>query len=106
MNKKLLEELHRKLDKPRPRPLMYIGRVNGKKCYVRKQGLSYFQLLEKYPRPFDLKRDLKPRHHLQPKHHLDAKRKEEHILGYCIAAAGIVVFVSVISFYLYSWFIL
>ncbi len=106
MDEKLLKELHRLADKSRPRPLMYVGRVNGKKCYVRKRSLSYFQLLEKYPRPFDLKRDLKPRHHLQRKHHLDAKRTEEHIVGYCIAAAGIVIFVSIISFYLYLVFML
>jgi len=36
---------------PRPRPLMFIGYVNGKRCYVRKRGLSYIEMCKKYPAP-------------------------------------------------------
>lgn len=101
MDKDLKKQLQKIITGHRPRPLMYIGYVGGKKCYVRKRDLTYWQLREIYPplRPIDILP--KPRHIFQKKHHLDAKRLQEHIVGYCIAAAGIVIFVSIVIFYLY-----
>lgn len=74
MNKELKKQLHNVLDRPRPRPLMFIGRRNGKKVYVRKQSLSYFQLLEKYPPPFNFKLPKAPPHILAKQHHLVPRR--------------------------------
>ena len=55
----------------RPRPVMYVGLRNGKRCYVRKHSLSYFQLLEKYPAPLGwVQLPCKPFHVLQRHHHL------------------------------------
>ena len=84
MNKELLKELHKKLDKPRPRPLMFCGYHNGKKVYVRKRSLTYWQLREKYPplRPIDLMP--KPRHIFQKQHHLKPIHLREAFWGYVI----------------------
>ena len=49
MNIKLKNELNKTI-KPRPRPLMFIGHHNGKKCFIRKRSLSFNQLAKKYNR--------------------------------------------------------
>lgn len=87
--------------KRRPRPLMYIGKHNGKKCYVRKRSLSYFQLKEKYPplRPIDVMP--KPRHIFMKKHHLANDPAYEHIYGYITAGCGIAIVSFIVIFYLY-----
>ncbi len=70
MDEKLKNKLKGIITGHRPRPLMYIGRVNGKKCYCRKRDLTYWQLREKYPplRKIDILP--KPHHILQRHHHL------------------------------------
>lgn len=68
MDKKLKQELQGIIRGYRPRPLMYIGRHNGKKCYVRKQDLTYWQLREKYPPPYNLTK-LPKYHHILQRHH-------------------------------------
>jgi len=100
MNKELIQELHRKLDKPRPRPLMFCGYHNGKKVYVRKRSLTYWQLREKYPplRPID--KMPKPRHIFEKKHHLASDPQYDHIFGYLMAGAGIVLYALIAIFYL------
>lgn len=84
MDEKLKKELQRTLDRPRPRPLMFIGWRNGKKVYVRKQSLSYFQLLEKYPPPHQYIQLPKPRHIFQRQHHLKPIHLREQFWGYVI----------------------
>jgi len=86
---------------PRPRPLMFVGWRNGKKVYVRKQSLSYFQLKQKYPPPRNWDKILKPRHVFREKHYFAHKLEEEHIWGYIMAACGIAAFASLVIFYLY-----
>jgi hypothetical protein len=55
----------------RPRPLMSIGWHNGRKAYVIKRDITYWQLLEKYP-PSHLwfGRPIKHWHALQRHHHM------------------------------------
>ena len=99
MKKELKEQLHKVLDRPRPKPLMYIGKRDGKKVYVRKQSLSYFQLLKKYPPQHHYIQIPKtPKHILARKHHL-VKREHEHICGYIMAGCGISIMVFLVIFY-------
>ena len=79
MDKELKILLHRKLDKPRPRPLMYVGRQNGKRCYVRKHSLSYFQLLKKYPPPFQRFGPPLKQYHILRRHHHFSKSLLERL---------------------------
>jgi len=96
--RKLLKEIE---EKPRPRPLMFVGWHNGRKCYVRKRSLSYFQLLEKYPPPFDLKRFGRPRHVFRMYHFLKSKPIDDYAYG-CIILCGVISFVIfVVSVYAY-----
>ncbi len=82
MNNDLKKQLERITNKPRPRPLMFIGWHNGKKVYVRKQSLSYFQLLKKYPPPFNFKLPKAPPHILAKQHHLKPLRLQHQYLRY------------------------
>ena len=84
MNNDLKEQLHKVLDRPRPRPLMFIGRRNGKKVYVRKQSLSYFQLIKKYPAPHQYIKAVKPRHIFQRQHHLAPRRLRRKMGSYIV----------------------
>ena len=99
MNEELKKELHKHLDRPRPRPLMFIGWHNGKKVYVRNQSLSYFQLLEKYPRLRKIDIIPKPRHVFARKHHLFNKPEHEHIYGCILAGCGIAIWAFIIMVY-------
>lgn len=68
MNEELNKRLNRILKHSRPRPLMFIGRHNGKKCYVRKQDLSQFQFKEEHPKKkpwFDI---MKSKHRFMKQH--------------------------------------
>lgn len=69
MNKDLKKQLQRIANPQRPRPLMFVGWHNGKKCYVRKQSLSYFQLKEKYPPPSYLGKHFVYKHIFTKRHH-------------------------------------
>lgn len=77
MDKKLNNQLKAIIKGHRPRPLMFCGYHNGKKAYVRKQDLTYWQLLEKYPPPFDFERSFKMRHIFQKHHHLQPSLLEK-----------------------------
>lgn len=101
MDKELKKQLHKTLDRPRPRPLMFIGWHNGKKVYVRKQSLSYFQLKEKYPPKRFFFNLLTPRHIFMKAHHLATPPSEEHIEGYIMAGCGIAVLTFLTIFYLF-----
>jgi len=98
MNEELLKELHKKLDKPRPRPLMFCGYHNGKKAYVRKKDLTYWRLREKYPPPHEYIRIPKPLHIFQKQHHLKPIHLREAFWGYVIfgGAMAFVAFVVII----------
>jgi len=99
MNKELLKELHKKLDKPRPRPLMCIGWHNGKKCYVRKKDLTYWQLREKYPPKPRWENIGKARHILAPQHHLTPRRLQHKTGSYVVW--GCIIGFAVLSAVLY-----
>lgn len=95
MDKKLKQQLEQTISGYRPRPLMYVGRHNGKKCYVRKKDLTYWQLREKYPQKPQWQNMLKTRHILAPQHHLTPHRLRRRISSY-------VVWGCIIAFFLFS----
>lgn len=99
MDKKLKQQLKQTIRGYRPRPLMYVGRHNGKKCYVRKQDLTYWQLLEKYPPPFDFKRSFKMRHIFAKQHHLTPTRLQRKTVSYVVW--GGIIFFAAVAAYLY-----
>lgn len=84
LSKELKAELHGKLDKPRPRPFMYIGKKDGVKVYCRKQSLSYFQLLEKYPHPSAVVVLPKSRHIFKKQHHLKPVKDNSDFWAYVL----------------------
>ena len=84
MDEKLKNKLKGIITGHRPRPLMYIGRVNGKKCYCRKRDLTYWQLREKYPSKPNWKNIGKLRHILAPQHHLTPRRLQRKICSYVV----------------------
>lgn len=101
MNKELVKELHKKADKPRPRPLMgpFYDHKTGLKYYVRKHDLSYFELRKKFPpKPLELTRC---RHILQRTHILSRNPKYEHIYGYIIAGSIIAFATFIVITYLH-----
>lgn len=91
MDKELKNQLKSIIKGARPRPLMYIGWVNGKKCYVRKQDMTYWQLREKYPRPLQLGDMAKMKHILAPQHYLTPHRLRRKIGSY-VVWGGIIAF--------------
>ena len=101
MDKKLKEELKHIISPTRPRPLMFVGWRNGKKVYVRKQSLSYWQLKEKYPPPRKIDIPPKPPHIFADKHHLAHKLNAEPTVGYIMAGCGIALFTFLVIYYLY-----
>lgn len=100
MDKKLKNELKSIIKGHRPRPLMYVGWHNGRKCYIRKRDLTYWQLLEKYPKPFNLKKYIKPRHFRQKKHHFAIDPAFDYLYGCIIAGCFIAAGLFVTLFYL------
>jgi len=50
MNNDLNKIADKFLRKSRPRPLLYVGKVNGKACFVRKKSLTMKQFYELHPR--------------------------------------------------------
>ena len=84
MNKDLKKQLQNIITGHRPRPLMYIGRHNGKKCYVRKHDLTYWQLRSKYPPKPRWDKFLKGTHILAPQHHLTPHRLRRKIVIYVV----------------------
>lgn len=102
MDKEIKDELRRVALRHRPRPLMgpFYDHKTGKKYYIRKRDLSYFQLREKYPK--HAIEALSPMHIFQKSHHLskslDEIELEEKILPWCFIgiAAAIAIFYTVI----------
>lgn len=99
MNRKLKQQLKQTIAGHRPRPLMYAGRHNGKKCYVRKQDLTYWELREKYPPPFKFGDMASIKHILTPQHHLTPHRLRRKISRH--VAWGCVIFFAAVAAYLY-----
>lgn len=87
MNRKLKQQLKDIIAGDRPRPRIYVGMRNGKKCYVRNHSLSYFQMLEKRPPPFLQLKMPKPRHVFQKQHHLMPRHLREAFWDYVIAGS-------------------
>lgn len=101
MDKKLKQQLKDIIKGNRPRPLMYCGYHNGKKCYVRKQDLTYWQLKEKYPplRKIDILP--KPRHVFQRQHHLKPIHLREAFWGYVMAGCAASFCLLIVITYVY-----
>lgn len=100
MDKKLKQELRGITKGYRPRPLMYIGRHNGKKCYVRKRDLTYWKLLEKYP-PKSFTREFPRACHIFAKqHHLTPHRLRRKIGSYMVWGGLIAFFIFTAIIYI------
>ena len=98
MNKDLKKQLQ---TGHRPRPLIYVGRHNGKKCYVRKHDLTYWQLRSKYP-PKPIFVDVpRGRHIFQKRHFRRPAPIAEWKVGYFLAACGIAIFLLITTIYTY-----
>jgi len=101
MDKKLKQELKDIITGHRPRPLMYVGMHNGKKCYVRKQDLTYWQLREKHPPPFKFGDMAGIKHILAPQHHLTPRRLRHKISRH--VAWGCVIAFLIFTVIVYLW---
>lgn len=89
LRKRWKKDLQQIAKRPRPRTLM--GPFHGPNgdYYIRNRSLTYWELLEKHPRPFNLKKAFKPRHFLAKKHYFAVNPENEHIYGYIIAGGFI-----------------
>jgi len=100
MDKELNNQLKQILKGHRPRPLMYIGWHNGKKCYIRKRDLTYWQLRAKYPlKTLDIL-EQKVFHPFQKAHHLKRNYWWENYGGYVMAGSAIAFAALIATFYI------
>jgi len=99
MDKKLKQQLKTIITGHRPRPLMYVGYHNGRKCYVRKQDLTYWQLRDKYPSKPRWDKLLKGKHIFAPQHHLTPHRLRRKIGSYVVW--GFIISFAAVASYLY-----